>query len=195
MVEVLEKMNKEDLGRYLHKSLQERSYLVVIDDVWDKEAWEIFKRAFPDNKNRSQVIIITHSKDAAEHSDERTHAHKQDEDRNMEEVANDYLGELINKGLIQIARVELLRHLIGRFVDGIGSIGNSTKLQTLRCVCNQSWTQVKTEKLVNLRKLWLVGNLDEHEQEVFSFDFMARRHKSSLAKFGMPFFKRIISQG
>ncbi|KAL5766863.1 hypothetical protein ACOSP7_017480 [Xanthoceras sorbifolium] len=74
--EDLEKMKEEDLGRYLQKSLQERSYLVVIDDVWDKEAWESLKRAFPDNKNRSRVIMTTRIKEVAERSDERTHAHK-----------------------------------------------------------------------------------------------------------------------
>ncbi|KAL5833951.1 hypothetical protein ACOSQ3_017625 [Xanthoceras sorbifolium] len=72
----LEKMNEEDLGRYLYESLQNRSYVVVIDDVWDKEAWEILKRAFPDNKNGSRVIITTRSREAAERSDERTYAHK-----------------------------------------------------------------------------------------------------------------------
>ncbi|KAL5765194.1 hypothetical protein ACOSQ2_017788 [Xanthoceras sorbifolium] len=75
-LEDLEKMDEVDLGRHLQESLQERSYLVVIDDVWDKEAWESLKRAFPDNKNRSRVIITTRIKEVAERSDERTHAHK-----------------------------------------------------------------------------------------------------------------------
>ncbi|KAL5855019.1 hypothetical protein ACOSQ3_004852 [Xanthoceras sorbifolium] len=72
----IEKMNVEDLGRYLQEPLQEQSYLVVIDDVWDKESWESLKKAFPDNKNRSRVIITTRIKEVAERSDERTHAHK-----------------------------------------------------------------------------------------------------------------------
>ncbi|KAL5766864.1 hypothetical protein ACOSP7_017481 [Xanthoceras sorbifolium] len=76
MTEDLEKMKEEDLGRYLQESLQKRSYLVVIDDVWDKEAWKSLKRAFPDNKNRSRVIMTTRNKEVAERSDERTRAHK-----------------------------------------------------------------------------------------------------------------------
>ncbi|KAL5765191.1 hypothetical protein ACOSQ2_017785 [Xanthoceras sorbifolium] len=68
-IEDLEKMKEEDLGRYLQESLQEQSYLVVIDDVWDKEAWESLKRAFPDNKNKSRVIITTRIKEVAERSD------------------------------------------------------------------------------------------------------------------------------
>ncbi|KAL5832279.1 hypothetical protein ACOSQ4_017633 [Xanthoceras sorbifolium] len=71
----LEKMDEADLGRYLHEWLQGRSYLLVIDDVWDKEAWRSLKRAFPDNKNGSRVIITTRLKEVAESSDERTYAH------------------------------------------------------------------------------------------------------------------------
>ncbi|KAJ4724320.1 Disease resistance protein [Melia azedarach] len=71
-----EKMSEEDMERLLHGFLQERSYMVVIDDVWQKEAWESLKRAFPDNKRGSRVIITTRIKDVAERSDERTYVHK-----------------------------------------------------------------------------------------------------------------------
>ena len=64
--EDLEKMNEEDLGRCLHNSLQGHSYLLVIDDVWDKEAWRILKAAFPSNsKNGSRVIVTTRNEEVA----------------------------------------------------------------------------------------------------------------------------------
>ncbi|KAK4851381.1 hypothetical protein QYF36_014652 [Acer negundo] len=69
-------MNEEGLERYLYESLQGHSYLLVADDIWKKEAWESFKRAFPDCNNRSRVIITTRSQDVAEVLDERTYAHK-----------------------------------------------------------------------------------------------------------------------
>ncbi|XP_031283305.1 disease resistance protein RPP13-like [Pistacia vera] len=72
----LEKISEEDLERCLYKSLQGCSYLAVIDDVWQKEAWESLKRAFPDGNNGSRVIITTHIKEVAERSDERIHVHK-----------------------------------------------------------------------------------------------------------------------
>ncbi|KAJ4724323.1 Disease resistance protein [Melia azedarach] len=73
--EKLEQMSEDDLERCLHEFLQESSYLVVVDDVWQKEAWQSLKRAFPDNHNGSRVIITTRIKEAAERSDERTHVH------------------------------------------------------------------------------------------------------------------------
>ncbi|KAK4849430.1 hypothetical protein QYF36_024706 [Acer negundo] len=70
-------MGDEDLERYLHESLQERSYLLVIDDIWKKEAWESIKRAFHAHcNNRSRVIITTRSKEVAEHLDERKYVHQ-----------------------------------------------------------------------------------------------------------------------
>ncbi|KAK0578960.1 hypothetical protein LWI29_019053 [Acer saccharum] len=74
--EDLEKMCKDDLGRRLYKSLQGHSYLLVIDDVWDKEAWRILKAAFPDNGNGSRVIMTTRNEEVATSSDERTHSHR-----------------------------------------------------------------------------------------------------------------------
>ncbi|XP_031258657.1 disease resistance protein RPP13-like [Pistacia vera] len=74
--EKFERMSQDDMERYLHKSLQGCRYLVVIDDVWHKEAWASLKRAFPDNKNGSRVIITTRIKDVAESSDQRTHIHE-----------------------------------------------------------------------------------------------------------------------
>ncbi|KAK2640482.1 hypothetical protein Ddye_028277 [Dipteronia dyeriana] len=72
----LKRMNEEGLERYLHGSLQGRSYLLVVDDIWKKEAWLSFKRAFPDCNNGSRVIITTRSQEVAEDSDQRTFVHK-----------------------------------------------------------------------------------------------------------------------
>ncbi|XP_031259585.1 putative disease resistance RPP13-like protein 3 [Pistacia vera] len=75
-MEKIVKMSKENLEREFYSSLQGRSYLVVIDDVWKKEAWESLKRAFPDNKNGSRVIITTRNKEVAERIDDVTHVHE-----------------------------------------------------------------------------------------------------------------------
>ncbi|KAK0601406.1 hypothetical protein LWI29_023965 [Acer saccharum] len=74
--EELKDMPEEELERYLNGYLRGRLYLVVIDDVWQKEAWECLKRAFPDSNNGSRVIITTRIREVAERSNERTHAHK-----------------------------------------------------------------------------------------------------------------------
>lgn len=50
----------------LYQSLYGRKYLIVLDDVWDIQAWHDIKRLFPENKNGSRVILTArHSKVAA----------------------------------------------------------------------------------------------------------------------------------
>ncbi|KAG5608790.1 hypothetical protein H5410_020071 [Solanum commersonii] len=75
-LDLLERMTEGDLEIYLRDLLKERKYLVVVDDVWQKEAWESLKRAFPDSKNGSRVIITTRKEDVAERADDRGFVHK-----------------------------------------------------------------------------------------------------------------------
>ncbi|KAH0757040.1 hypothetical protein KY290_020533 [Solanum tuberosum] len=75
-LDLLERMTEGDLEIYLRDLLKERKYLVVVDDVWQKEAWESLKRSFPDSKNGSRVIITTRKEDVAERADDRGFVHK-----------------------------------------------------------------------------------------------------------------------
>ncbi|KAL3338785.1 hypothetical protein AABB24_027752 [Solanum stoloniferum] len=75
-LDLLEKMTETDLENHLRGLLKGRKYLVVVDDVWQKEAWESLKRAFPDRNNGSRVIITTRNQDVAERADYRGFVHK-----------------------------------------------------------------------------------------------------------------------
>ncbi|XP_055801112.1 disease resistance protein RPP13-like [Solanum dulcamara] len=75
-LDLLERMTQGDLEIYLRDLLKEGKYLVVVDDVWQREAWESLKRAFPDSKNGSRVIITTRKEDVAERADDRGFVHK-----------------------------------------------------------------------------------------------------------------------
>ncbi|XP_057502937.1 disease resistance protein RPP13-like isoform X2 [Actinidia eriantha] len=75
-LEMLEKMKEEDLESSLRNLLKGRRYLVVLDDVWDEKAWKSLRRAFPDNKNGSRIIITTRQKVVAERLNEKTYVHE-----------------------------------------------------------------------------------------------------------------------
>ncbi|KAE8099207.1 hypothetical protein FH972_017207 [Carpinus fangiana] len=45
----------------LRKCLQQKGYVMVFDDVWKTEFWEIVKHALPCNDRGSRIIIITRS--------------------------------------------------------------------------------------------------------------------------------------
>ncbi|GJN07552.1 hypothetical protein PR202_ga25392 [Eleusine coracana subsp. coracana] len=42
-----------------------RSYLVVLDDIWDAQLWDKLRHAFPDDNTGSRVVITTRSRDVA----------------------------------------------------------------------------------------------------------------------------------
>eukprot|EP00268_Persea_americana_P016436 TRINITY_DN17792_c0_g2_i1.p1 TRINITY_DN17792_c0_g2~~TRINITY_DN17792_c0_g2_i1.p1 ORF type:complete len:867 (+),score=121.59 TRINITY_DN17792_c0_g2_i1:109-2709(+) len=66
--DVMGKMNESDLRQMLHRHLEGRTYLVVLDDVWRKEAWDSLEAAFPLHGSRSGVVLTTRFEDVALHA-------------------------------------------------------------------------------------------------------------------------------
>ncbi|KAK2983783.1 hypothetical protein RJ640_017186 [Escallonia rubra] len=74
--EKLDKMKEPVLEQDLHKFLEGSRYLVVIDDVWDKEAWERLRSVFPTDARGSKIIITTRNKEIAMRTAERGFFHE-----------------------------------------------------------------------------------------------------------------------
>lgn len=51
--------NEDDLAREFKKYLNERSYLIVLNDIYTIEEWDQIKACFPDNKKGSLIIVST----------------------------------------------------------------------------------------------------------------------------------------
>ncbi|XAR63695.1 hypothetical protein NMG60_11023725 [Bertholletia excelsa] len=58
----------ERLSEELRKHLQSGRYLIVMDDVWTKEAWDDLKVAFPKNNNRSRILLTSRNKEVSVHA-------------------------------------------------------------------------------------------------------------------------------
>lgn len=55
----------EKISNYLYKALENRRYLIVLDDVRDVQVLDYLKRSFPDQINGSLVLIVTSSEEIA----------------------------------------------------------------------------------------------------------------------------------
>ncbi|XP_058114496.1 putative disease resistance protein At1g50180 isoform X2 [Magnolia sinica] len=64
-----EKLNIAELRDKISEYLNDKRYLVVLDDIWRREAWNALKDAFPDVNNGSRVVLTTRNKDVALHAD------------------------------------------------------------------------------------------------------------------------------
>ncbi|KAL6658721.1 hypothetical protein ACP70R_002761 [Stipagrostis hirtigluma subsp. patula] len=55
----------KDLIDSIRDYLSDKRYLIVIDDLWDEQAWNRIKYAFPKNDRQSRVIVTTRHEDVA----------------------------------------------------------------------------------------------------------------------------------
>ncbi|XP_058114682.1 putative disease resistance RPP13-like protein 3 isoform X2 [Magnolia sinica] len=74
--EELKKLNVIQLRHIISEYLKEKKYLIVLDDVWTYEAWDVLKDAFPNMNNGSRVMLTTRNKDVALHADARSQPHE-----------------------------------------------------------------------------------------------------------------------
>ncbi|XP_016495101.2 putative late blight resistance protein homolog R1A-10 [Nicotiana tabacum] len=49
----------DELAEKLYRYLKGKRYLIVVDDVWNDEAWDDIKRPFPDDDKGSRIILTT----------------------------------------------------------------------------------------------------------------------------------------
>ncbi|KVH88773.1 disease resistance protein RPP13-like [Cynara cardunculus var. scolymus] len=52
----------------LRIKLQDGRYLIVLDDVWTKQAWDDLKMVFPNTKNGSRILLTSRNKHVALHA-------------------------------------------------------------------------------------------------------------------------------
>ncbi|KAK8662485.1 hypothetical protein V6N13_092058 [Hibiscus sabdariffa] len=65
----LDNLNENQLIKKLSDVLKEKLYLVVFDDIWRIEDWNILKPAFPRGRKGSKILFTTRNKDVALHAD------------------------------------------------------------------------------------------------------------------------------
>ncbi|KAJ4724315.1 Disease resistance protein [Melia azedarach] len=144
---------EEDMERCLHKSLQGYSYLMVVDDLWHREDWERLKRAFPNNNNRSRVIITTRIKEVTERSDGKTYLHelqflKPDEswqlfcDKAFRNTNGDHRGlEILGREMVQkCGGLPLAIVVLGGFLS-------TKKPQEWRMVRDHIWRHLRSDSI------------------------------------------------
>ncbi|TXG62279.1 hypothetical protein EZV62_013642 [Acer yangbiense] len=113
-IEMVENKEEEELERMLYEHLQEKRYLLVLDDIWTTEAWDLLKGVFLDMGNGSKTRKLFHLWIAEGFIPEG--------EKRMEEITEDFLNELIDRNMVQVSHDSVL------FYSASGSIGVMTSL-------------------------------------------------------------------
>ncbi|KAH0715997.1 hypothetical protein KY284_008902 [Solanum tuberosum] len=57
----------DELMEIVYRGLKSRRFLIVIDDIWSTKAWDQMKRTFPNDDNRSRILLTTRLKYIADY--------------------------------------------------------------------------------------------------------------------------------
>lgn len=71
----LEEMTVDDMKAYVYKFLEDKTYMIVLDDVWKIESWESIRYIFPRKKAHSRIIITTRKYDIGNAACSETNGH------------------------------------------------------------------------------------------------------------------------
>ncbi|KAH0692436.1 hypothetical protein KY285_019533 [Solanum tuberosum] len=158
-LDLLERMTEGDLKIYLRDLLKEHKYLVVVDDVWKREAWESLKRAFPDSKNGNRVIITTCKEDVAERADGRGFVHK------LRFLSQEESWDLFRRKLLDVRSmvpemeslakdmVEKCRGLPLAIVVLSGLLSHKKGLKEWQKVKDHLWKKIKEDKSIEISNI------------------------------------------
>ncbi|XP_027073167.1 putative late blight resistance protein homolog R1A-3 [Coffea arabica] len=53
------KKNEDDLAQMLYQRLKGKRYVIVLDDVWDIDGWNLLKHSWPDDCNGSRILLTS----------------------------------------------------------------------------------------------------------------------------------------
>nr|XP_016442829.1 PREDICTED: putative late blight resistance protein homolog R1B-17 isoform X1 [Nicotiana tabacum]XP_016442830.1 PREDICTED: putative late blight resistance protein homolog R1B-17 isoform X1 [Nicotiana tabacum] len=71
----LSKEGESELAARLKQTLMRRRYLLIIDNVWEKDAWDDLRLCFPDDDNGSRIILTTRLWEVALYAKRSTDPH------------------------------------------------------------------------------------------------------------------------
>ncbi|KAK8334294.1 hypothetical protein V6Z12_A10G260400 [Gossypium hirsutum] len=67
--ELIEKLDENEMWKRLFDALKEKRYLVVLDDIWRSEDWDILKPAFLRGRKGSKILFTTRNRNVGLNAD------------------------------------------------------------------------------------------------------------------------------
>ncbi|GMY05641.1 putative disease resistance protein At1g50180 [Fagus crenata] len=71
----MKQLRDEEIVDQLLQVLKEKKCLVILDDIWNTEHWDVLCKAFPVKDTGSKILLTTRNRDVALHADPRGFLH------------------------------------------------------------------------------------------------------------------------
>ncbi|MED6110200.1 hypothetical protein PIB30_040687 [Stylosanthes scabra] len=175
--------SEEELKQKVSKSLNGKKYLVVLDDVWDAEAWRGIKNCFPENNNGGMILLTTRNDRVANVSESKEPHH------NLSFMDKEESWELFHNEVFSRKNCPPELEPIGR------SIAESCKglplaiKTTAGLVAKRERSEDAWEEIMNLLPYWSVAEEDSSEvmMEIlkFSYDDLPNKMKPCFLYLGV----------
>ncbi|KAL0298601.1 UNVERIFIED_CONTAM: putative disease resistance RPP13-like protein 3 [Sesamum radiatum] len=68
ILEIMEKSDLQNVKHMLHEQLKGKRFFIVLDDIWQEEAWESLSSAFPCEERASRLLLTSRSRDIPRHA-------------------------------------------------------------------------------------------------------------------------------
>ncbi|RWR84794.1 putative disease resistance protein [Cinnamomum micranthum f. kanehirae] len=102
----LKSLKEEEQREELYNYLKGNRYLIVVDDIWNKEAWDSIEASFPTENNGSRIMLTTRNIDVALQVDPSRKPYE------LRLLTNEECWELLHKkAFLEIANRDYLEEL------------------------------------------------------------------------------------
>ncbi|XP_057803164.1 putative late blight resistance protein homolog R1B-16 [Salvia miltiorrhiza] len=113
-------LSKEEMALKVHQTLTDRMYLIVIDDMWSTKAWDEIRSYFPNNSNRSRIILATRLKDVAAYVDSSEKFHEM---QYLDDVQSlNLLKKELCKGECRLPMLEAMENIATKIARSCGGL-------------------------------------------------------------------------
>ncbi|KAG5575038.1 hypothetical protein H5410_055172 [Solanum commersonii] len=107
-----QEMSDDELMEIVHRGLKGWRFLIVVDDIWSTEAWDQMQRIFPNDDNKSRILLTTRLKYVADYVNCPDFPPHCKSFLTLDDSWNLFTGKLFKKDVCPPLLVEIGKHIV-----------------------------------------------------------------------------------
>uniref|UniRef100_M1BJ60 NBS-coding resistance gene analog n=1 Tax=Solanum tuberosum TaxID=4113 RepID=M1BJ60_SOLTU len=109
-----QEMSNDQLMEIVYRCLKGRRFLIVVDDIWSTEAWDQMQRTFPNDDNKSRILLTTRLKYVGDYVSCPDFPPHCESFLTLDDSWNLYTGKFFKKDVCPPLLVDIGKHIVQR---------------------------------------------------------------------------------